>query len=80
MDEEKLIELYHRVFNTDDGRLVIQDLKNRSFAYISTVPLEGQVDMARVVFNEGKRSVVLHIETFTKPKEAQPKEEGTDNV
>lgn len=49
-DDEALNKLYTKVFNTDDGRLVLQDLANRCNVY---VPDD----------NERARSVFLSIQT-----------------
>ena len=60
-DGEGLAALYRRVFNTPEGELVLQDLKNRAFFYLPTVGasfIDGEI-----YFNEGKRSVVLSIES-----------------
>jgi len=63
LTEEDLKALYGRVFNNDDGLLVLEDLRNRCFSKVSTVG-EGGVDGAKVLVNEGRRQVVLHIETM----------------
>jgi hypothetical protein len=60
---EKLSELYMRIFNTDDGELLLQDLKNRCFAFIPSV----SIDSHQTYFNEGMRSVVLHIDSQLLP-------------
>ncbi len=58
-DSEALIKLYGRVFNCDDGQLVLQDLKNRCFY---NAPANDQIE-------EGMRRVVLHINTMLIPIE-----------
>ena len=70
-DNEALDRLYMRVFSTDDGRLVLEDLKQRCHYYIPTVSLQGDVDPYRAVYNEGMRSFLLMIETRLKPREEQ---------
>jgi hypothetical protein len=72
---EQLSRIYMEVFNTDNGQLVLEDLKNRCHAEISTVS-EGGIDPFQVVYKEGRRSVLLHIQTQLKPhEEAANKEE-----
>lgn len=71
-NEEELSLLYMRVFNTDDGAKVLQDLKNRCFVDMSTIPEPSPfgpqtVDPYVVIKNEGRRSVFLHIQTQIKP-------------
>ena len=54
MDESAIQRLYLRVFDNHDGKLVLEDLRNRCYFYVSTAgdPLK-----------EGMRCTVLHIET-----------------
>lgn len=52
---------YLRVFETDDGQKVLEDLKARGFYSRSSFSLEpGRTD-----FNEGRRSMVNHIMHMT---------------
>lgn len=68
MDAEALSRLYMRVFNSDDGMLILEDLKNRCYAKISTISIDSHnIDPLRVAFNEGMRSVLLMIETRLQP-------------
>ncbi|MFW5500082.1 MULTISPECIES: hypothetical protein [unclassified Maridesulfovibrio] len=48
---------YLRVFETDDGQKVLDDLKTRGFHYRSSFSPEP----GRTNFNEGRRSLVNHI-------------------
>lgn len=76
LTEEDLSRIYMEVFNTDNGQLVLQDLKNRCFFDISTSPDNFPIDALTTIKNEGKRSVLLHILTQLKPIEtAERKEE-----
>lgn len=59
LDEERIAALYKRVFNTDDGQLVLEDLKQRGFEYVPSFA----GDPYHSAFNEGKRAVVIHIQT-----------------
>jgi len=75
LTEDELSQVYMRVFNTDDGLLVLEDLKNRCFAEISTIPESNSIDPFTTVRNEGRRSVLLHILTQLKPQETSAKQE-----
>ena len=52
-DEKGLDQLYLRVFNTENGELVLRDLANRCFVN----------SIGKSEFNEGMRSVYLNIQT-----------------
>ena len=66
-DGEGLASLYRRVFNTPEGELILQDLKNRSFFYLPTFGNSNRE--GEIYFNEGVRSVVLSIESRLLPAE-----------
>jgi hypothetical protein len=71
LGDEELRALYARVFNTDDGQLVLEDLRNRCFIYIPTI-----ANTDRDTFsNEGKRAIVLTIESRLLPKPVTVKQE-----
>ena len=67
--EDDLDQLYYRVFNGEDGALVMQDLANRSYAEHSTN------DGDDIVFNEGMRSLYISIVSRLKGAVAPKKEE-----
>lgn len=73
LNEDQLKELYMRVFNNDDGRLVLEDLRNRCFSYMPTTT--GAKDVNDILLNEGSRRVVLNIETQLEPKPTEIKKE-----
>jgi len=54
---EELKLNYRRTFNTDDGQVVLEDLKKR-FAFETTTFSDNPYQSA---FNEGQRSAVLSI-------------------
>lgn len=59
LDAEELSKLYKNIFDSEAGRLVLEDLRQRCFIYTTTA-----ADTAnKTYYNEGMRSVVLHIET-----------------
>jgi len=70
LDNDGLSRLYMRVFNTPDGELVLQDLKNRCYFYEPYI-LEGSLnsDNGLLGFKDGKRAVVLSIESRLLPLE-----------
>jgi len=57
---EALKRKYMRLFSTDDGKAVLEDLRQRCFKYTTTYG--GSYQDALV--NEGKRQSLLHIETM----------------
>lgn len=57
-DLEQLKAAYKFVFDTDDGRRVLADLRRRCHAHTSTF----SVNPNETYFNEGQRQVVLFIE------------------
>ena len=54
---EQIDQLYLRVFNTDDGELILKDLANRCFVNSST--LQGVTEINSR--NEGRREVYMSI-------------------
>ena len=69
----KLQEAYRTLFDTPDGKTVLKDLEDFGFYHDSTFVGDPNV----TVFNEGRRSVVLHIRNMmnTDPK-AELQREG----
>lgn len=74
MTSQELSRVYMNVFNTDEGQMVLEDLRNRCYAKASTVEHQGNIDPFTVLRNEGMRSVLLHLETQLLP-EPEPKTE-----
>lgn len=68
-DEEKKISIeqlqkaYQDIFGTKTGKLVLDDLSYRCFKYTSTAALTNN----QTLINEGRRQVLLHIESQLKP-------------
>ncbi len=65
-DDEKKIKIraYLDVFGTDNGKLVLADLKTRAdFDYIKAQPVgnDNHTDIYQVMHREGKRSIVAYI-------------------
>jgi polyhydroxyalkanoate synthesis regulator phasin len=66
---KKLLELikdYKIIFNTDEGKRVLDDLKKRSHFY-NTTHVQG--DSHESAYNEGQRSLVVFMETLINHKE-----------
>lgn len=59
LTEEEIQQLYRDLFNTEKGKIVLEDLKLRGYSYKPSYE-EG----VSTEFNEGKRSMVLHIQTM----------------
>ncbi len=59
-DGKRLNGLYLKVFDTDDGKLVLQDIANRCWVYQSAI------EEVRPETTEGARSVFLSIQTRLK--------------
>ena len=57
--EEKMVEAYKKMFTSEEGMMVLQDLEKYCCFSKTTKSQEGGVD--EMVFKEGKRSVILHI-------------------
>lgn len=55
---------YKTCFNTAEGRLVLEDLRRRAFIDMPSFDEVSAIDTSRVLVNEGKRSVLLHIQTM----------------
>ncbi|MBN2140383.1 MAG: hypothetical protein PHV85_07010 [Desulfovibrionaceae bacterium] len=53
----RLHQAYKRLFEGPDGRTVLEDLKGRGFVRASTF----STHPGRIQFNEGRRSMVLHV-------------------
>lgn len=53
-----ILEAYKRVFNSDDGKLILEDLSQKCFIWDATVVPNDENTSS---FNEGKRCVVIDI-------------------
>ncbi len=56
-DTIELHRAYKRIFDTEDGKMVLEDLKLRACFDRTTF----STDPGRTHFNEGRRSMVLHV-------------------
>ena len=57
---QQLKQAYYRLFNTDDGKRVLQDL-GKFCGYNNTSVCEHAPDALQTMFTEGKRRVFLRI-------------------
>ena len=62
---QELIKDYKIIFNTDEGKRVLDDLKRRSHFY-STTHVKG--DSHESAFYEGQRSLVVFMESLINHK------------
>ena len=63
---QELIKDYKIIFNTDEGKRVLDDLKKRSYFY-NTTHVQG--DSHESAYNVGQRSLVVFMETLINHKE-----------
>ena len=63
---QELIKDYKIIFNTDEGKRVLDDLKKRSYFY-NTTHVQG--DSHESAYYEGQRSLVVFMETLINHKE-----------
>jgi hypothetical protein len=54
----KLIRIYQRIFNSDEGKQVLYDLMRRSNTLSSSF---NGMDYLTMAYNEGRRSIILYI-------------------
>jgi hypothetical protein len=64
VDEEYLRKCYLDVFETESGKIVLMDLANHCFKNDTTIMKEE--NKTQFFANEGRRQVLLHIETMLK--------------
>jgi hypothetical protein len=75
ISDEELDACFRSVFNSPDGQLVLEDLKNRGFYFISTIPVDVQgntvipIDPSAVIMHEGMKKLLLYIDTRLMPKQ-----------
>lgn len=58
LDEVKRVRLYQDVFKTVEGQLVLEDLRERGFMYLTPF------DPGKTEFNAGMQAFVMHINSF----------------
>jgi hypothetical protein len=76
MDRQELRNAYRRVFTTPDGEVTLASLARFCGAgSVSFVPGDPQ----HTAYNEGKRSVLLHIESMINPIRSRGRSEEDGN-
>lgn len=78
MPADEIAQIYKNLFNSEAGKIVLEDLRNRCFVKISTVETYNSVYPNEVIFKEGMRSVFLHIENQIKIEPEPIKESEED--
>jgi len=80
VDERTLRRYYMHAFGTEAGQMVLKDLANRCFKHSTTSPSAFTGRTEDTLVNEGKRQVLLHIESMMSPegiaKLAEPEKES----
>jgi hypothetical protein len=72
LNQMEIARLYKKVFDSAEGKLVLQDLTNRFNPQVPAVFEDVQIDPYRLVMNEGKRSVMFHISSQIEAEDVQP--------
>jgi hypothetical protein len=68
-EQEALQACYARVFNTSDGEAVLRDIEARTCARETSF----SPDALRMAFNEGRRSVALHLRAMLRKAADAPR-------
>ena len=65
-DEKKRLSIaYREVFNSDNGKIVLEDMKKKAQYNTTTSPPvgnDGHTDVYRVMYKQGQRCVITEIE------------------
>lgn len=60
---QRLVNAYNRLFASEDGKKVLQDLKaSFGFNQPAFIPLPSGYDATHAAIRDGQRQVILHIE------------------
>lgn len=65
----QILNAYHTVFNTQDGRIALEDMKQACHFYTSLVGGQVPMDPLRLAFAEGERNSILRILAILESKE-----------
>lgn len=70
--ERVLREAFHTTFSTPEGQIVLEHLRQIGFYYRSSIAtdFDGRVDMMETAVREGRRWLVLDIESLCEPVRA----------
>lgn len=58
---KQLIIDYQKTFNSEEGKRVLTDLRRRCPFLTDSIAVTSGIDTNKLVYNEGQRSVLLHI-------------------
>ena len=61
-DKQQILNAYKAIFNTNDGEIVLEDLKRAHYYYTSTATQP--LDALNMAMAEGERNTVLRILTL----------------
>jgi len=61
-EQTMIIAAYQRLFNTEDGKIVLEDLKKKSTYNRSAVLDKLNINPNQILYDEAQRSMVLYIE------------------
>lgn len=61
---QAIYDAYWRVFSSEEGKGVLEDMKRRGFYYMSTFFAEGKENRSLRDVREGQRNFVMEIEKF----------------
>lgn len=72
--QKELTKLYKKVFNSPDGKKILDILRKICYTDTTTMGTGLPIDTHLVTYREGMRSVVLHIEKNLKMIEKETEE------
>ena len=66
LSQAELVNIYKDIFTSEGGKLILEDLRMRCYSYMPTYLNADGNTVSEIDFkvNEGKRSVILTIETM----------------
>lgn len=75
--KQEIRDLFHRVFTTEDGKRVLQIMRELAFYYKSLLSGIANNDTHAVAAREGQRNLVMLFESFVKEgAEGTPRMQG----
>lgn len=73
----EIASLYKKVFSSEEGKIVLQDMSNRFNPTCPDCPEDMQVDPYRTHINVGKRSVLFHIGSQLEMRDVEVRSDNT---
>lgn len=75
--KQEIVDLFHRVFTTAEGKRVLEIMKERAFYNRSLMHGIDRTDSHTVAYREGQRNFVMEVEAFVKQgTEGTPRMQG----